>query len=168
MLKRRLGLSGAIVLSALIGGCASPEPSDADIATLCRMTLDNYYIETDRGNWDVLKETFSADAEVTLLDQAYAPITYSGLEELTAYFEARNPPPNIIHHLTSASFEKTGSNTASGVVYILLHGELPVSTGESKGAIYSGFYEDEYRVEGGACKITKRKLNTKFVHLFAG
>ena len=139
--------------------------SEQAVTTACRLSLNKYYVRTDAADWTVINEVFTHDAEVTLRDG-----TYNGTDELIAYFEARDPAPNIIHHLTSTMFHITGEQTAKGTVYILIQGSSAPDESDGnrneRGLMYSGIYSDEYVIEDGVCRISKRVLRPRFLHHF--
>lgn len=156
-MKTYIALAAALSVSA----CAALPNAGPSHTELCRTTLNNYFIAIDQHNWDILPVTFTADATVQLREN-----TMNGLDELRAYFEAREPQPDIVHHLTTSTFEATGANTGEGIVYLLLQGYMPLPDGGQVRVIYSGQYEDEYLIEGGTCKISKRTLSDKYLHTF--
>lgn len=160
-MKKTIGLAAALAVSA----CATqPAPaSPLQTATdLCRTTLNNYFIGIDNHDWSILPKTFTEDTVVILREN-----TMTGLEELEAYFLAREPQPDIVHHLTTTKFEVTGANTASGIVYLLIQGHMDLPNGEKRRVFYSGQYADNYVISGGQCKISKRQLTDKYLHIFA-
>ena len=146
----------------LLATACLPDPTK-DATSLCRPALDNYFVSIDQMKWDVFPEIFTEDATVTLRDG-----TYEGLDEIKAYFVGRDPQPNIIHHLTTAAIKQTSDNQAVGVVYVLIQGEAQLPDGTNKAMLYSGYYEDEYVLTETTCKISKRKLNARFLHPLGG
>ena len=130
------------------------------VETLCLATVRSYFIVVDANDADAAAALFTDSAIVTLTGD-----TLNGASGVRDYFKNRPSSTRLMHHMTTHRIVTIDERKARGDIYVLIHGEtmLESETGEmqKEAGLFSVIYRDEYVIEDGVCKITKRTLEPR-------
>lgn len=109
------------------------------------------YVDTKQ--WGAWRSIFTEDVE---FDGLSAP--FSSLDEFISVQQERLADAVSVHHCHTAELEIIGERSATGIWAMSDYVEYPWED-ERRGFIGYGFYEEEYRREGGLWKISRLRMN---------
>lgn len=125
----------------------------ADVEAI-RMLTARYAHCLDRNRIEALVALFTADA---VFDETRVGLgIFDGREEIARFFEHdAKVMDKQVHYATNFVLDRLEGDEASGACYFLAQGIT-----RSGGEIYAtGFYEDEYRREGGQWLFARRTVH---------
>jgi hypothetical protein len=141
----------------------NPSPdSGADLAASDRAEIGDllarYCFAIDRRDWEVLRDVFAPDAQITYS----GPRVCTGVNEIVAFFRATASAVAVTQHLLHTSLlQATGPDTAAGLTHVTAHHvgyDVVLPAVEAATYTVTGTYDDRFARTPAGWRISRRTL----------